>query len=253
MTREIDLRLNPELDPAPYADAYARDKLVRIPDVLEPECANAVADLLERSIEWRLVFPEPSPNPGERETVARLTRSDIAAMGREEMGRRMQGVMERARDNYGYLYNAYPMIEAYTGGWDEGHPIHTLTEFLNSEDFLEFGRQVIGVDKVTKADAQATLYTRGNFLTRHVDEGHDKERRAAYTFGFTRQWQPDWGGMLMLLNDDLDASRALLPRFNVLSIFDGCMLHAVSPVSPFAGAGRYQITGWFRDDPPYRG
>ena len=251
MTREIDLRLNPKLDPAPFAEAYAQGKLVKIPDVLEPECAEAVAQVLERAIEWRLVFPEPSSDPGGHENVVHLTAKDIAALGRDEMARRMQAVMERARDNYGYLYNAYPMIEAYTGDWDPGHPIHSLTEFLNSEEFLEFGRAVIGVDKVTKADAQATLYTRGNFLTRHVDEGHDRERRAAYTFGFTRRWQPDWGGLLMLVDDDLDIARALLPRFNVLSVFDGCMLHSVSAVAPFAGAGRYQITGWFRDDPPY--
>lgn len=54
----------------------------------------------------------------------------------------------------------------------------------------------------------------------------------------------------MLVEDGLDVSRAFLPRFNMLSIFDGRRMHAVSPVSPFAGEGRYQITGWFRNDAP---
>jgi len=250
MTQNLDLRLNPKLKPDVWAKAYARDKLVQIPDVFEPELADEIEAVLRGQIQWRLVFAEADPTAPGGESVARLTQQDIASLGRDAVAKRIGQVMERARDNYGYLYNAYPMIEAYTSGWDAEHPIHLLTEFLNSAEFLEFGRQVIGVDAVTKADAQATFYTRGNFLTRHVDEGHDDERRAAYTLGFTRRWEPDWGGLLMLLDGNKDIERAFLPRFNMLSIFDGRRIHSVSAVSPFAGDGRFQITGWFRDDPP---
>ncbi|MHA6289663.1 2OG-Fe(II) oxygenase [Maricaulis sp. CAU 1757] len=244
----MELRLNPALEPDKWADIYRRDKLVRIPDVFEPELATEIERILQGAISWRMVFPEADPAAPGGERVVQLTQSEIAALGRHGLAQRLQAVMERAQKNYGYLYHAYPMIQAYTSGWDQGHPVHYLTEFLNSPDFLEFGGRVIGVDGLTKADAQATLYSRGNFLTRHVDEGHDQERRAAYTLGFTRGWQPDWGGLLMLLDDEMDIERAFLPRFNQLSIFDGRRVHAVSAVSPFAGAGRYQITGWFRDD-----
>jgi len=252
MSQSLELRLNPALDAAEWAERYARDKLVQIPDVFEPDLANAIEAVLQRSVSWRMVFAEADPSAPGGERVVKLTQQDMAAMGRDAIGRRIATVMERARDNYGYLYNAYPMIEAYTSGWDAGHPIHQLTEFVNSPEFLDFGRQVIGVPSVTKADAQATLYARGHFLTRHVDEGHGNERQAAYTLGFTRNWQPDWGGLLMLLDGNLDIERAFLPRFNMLSIFDGRRVHSVSAVSPFAGAGRYQITGWFRNDKPYR-
>lgn len=250
--RDIELRLNPALDPSPYAEAYARDGMVFIDDVMEPDAAELTYRILTESVSWRLVFPEPAAELGAPETVARLSREDIAAMGRDALNRRLGAVMERARDNYGYLYNAYPMIDAYVDGRDPGHPIHRITEFLNSPAFLDFGRTVIGVPEVTKADAQATLYTRGNFLTRHTDIGLGRERRAAYTFGFTKNWQTDWGGLLMFLDDALDVTRAFVPRFNRLSIFDGHRVHAVSPVAPYAGGGRYQITGWLRDDPPLR-
>ncbi|MEE2567771.1 2OG-Fe(II) oxygenase [Hyphobacterium marinum] len=253
MTQTLELRLNPAADPERWAQAYARDKLVQIPDIFEPELADEIEAVLRGALNWRLVFAEADPSAPGGESVARLTQADIAQMGREAFSARLARVMERARDNYGYLYNAYPMIEAYTSGWDAGHPIHALTEFLNSPDFLDFGRRVIGVDAITKADAQATFYARGNFLTRHVDEGHDNERRAAYTLGFTKRWEPDWGGLLMLLDGNKDIERAFLPRFNVLSIFDGRRIHSVSAVSPFAGDGRFQITGWLRDDPPAGG
>ncbi|QNL19000.1 hypothetical protein HXX25_06420 [Hyphobacterium sp. CCMP332] len=124
-------------------------------------------------------FAEADPSAPGGESVARLTQADVAAMGREAISARLSKVLERARDNYGYLYNAYPMIEAYTSGWEPDHPIHAITEFLNAPEFLEFGRRVIGADTITKADAQATYYARGNFLTRHIDDGHENERRAA--------------------------------------------------------------------------
>ncbi|MEA1941869.1 MAG: 2OG-Fe(II) oxygenase family protein [Pseudomonadota bacterium] len=252
MADTLQLRLNPALDAREWAEVYARTKLVRIPEVFEPELADQIEAVLARSLNWRMVFPEADPSAPGGERVTQLTQQDIAALGRQGMGAKIAHVMERARDNYGYLYDAYPMIQAYTSGWDPGHPVHQLTEFLNSPEFLEFGKAVTGAPVVTKADAQATRYARGHFLTRHIDEGHDKERVAAYTLGFTRNWQPDWGGLLMLLDDELDITRAFLPRFNVLSIFDGRRIHAVSAVSPFAGGARHQITGWFRNDKPYR-
>jgi Rps23 Pro-64 3,4-dihydroxylase Tpa1-like proline 4-hydroxylase len=252
MPNTLELRLNPALDPGDWAERYARDKLVQIPGIFEPELADEIEMLLQRSVDWRMVFAEADPSAPGGERVVQLTRAELSAMGPQQIQARLQAVMDRARQNYGYLYNAYPMIQAYTSNWDPGHPIHLLTEFVNSPEYLEFGRQVIGAEKVTKADAQATYYARGHFLTRHVDEGHERERQAAYTLGFTRQWEPDWGGLLMLLDENKDIERAFLPRFNVLSIFDGRRVHSVSPVSPFAGAGRYQITGWFRNDKPYR-
>ncbi|RKR03215.1 2OG-Fe(II) oxygenase [Maricaulis maris] len=247
MADTLDLRLNPALDAAEWASRYAEMPLVQIPDVFEPDLAEQISALLRETLNWRLVFPEPTPH-GE-DVIVQLTQQDVQRMGREAVAAQIGAVMQRAQKNYGYLYDAYPMIQAYTSHWDPGHPIHRVTEFLNSREFLDFGQAVTGAPLVTKADAQATRYARGHFLTRHVDEGHERERVAAYTLGFTRNWQTDWGGLLMLIEDGLDVSRAFLPRFNMLSIFDGRRMHAVSPVAPFAGEGRYQITGWFRNDP----
>jgi SM-20-related protein len=250
MSNGLELHLNPKIDPEYYAEIYDRDQLVQIPNIFSDEVAEAIEHLLRKSMSWRLVFPEPDPAAPGGDRVVQLTNEDIARMGRDAMSANIREVMTRAADNYGYLYNAYPMIEAYTNNWDSGHPIHTLTEFLNSSEFLDFGRRVIGAESITKADAQATLYARGHFLTRHVDTGFENERQCAYTFGFTQNWQTDWGGLLMMIDDNFDVTRAFLPRFNALSLFDGRAMHAVSPVSPFAGDARFQITGWLRNDPP---
>tara|TARA_R110000868_G_scaffold369683_1_gene633096 strand:- start:2752 stop:3510 length:759 start_codon:yes stop_codon:yes gene_type:complete len=250
MSQPVDFTLNPDIDVAHYARLYAENQLVQIPDILSEDAAQYVHDMLARTLSWRLAFVAPRDGKvAEYGQVICLTQAEMQAMGREGMQQMLAGVMELARENIGFLYSSYPMIQAQQEGWDPGHPIHRLTAFMNSPEFLDFGRQVIGVERLTKADCQATLYSRGHFLTRHRDDGMSNERRAAYTFGFTRNWQTDWGGLLMFLDEKQDVSRALMPRFNMLSLFDGHKIHSVSPVSPFAGTGRYQLTGWLRDDP----
>jgi Rps23 Pro-64 3,4-dihydroxylase Tpa1-like proline 4-hydroxylase len=236
------LRLSPKLDPAPFARTYAEQKCIQIDGLFE----DATAAELERvllSLPWRLVCQDDAG----RNML--LTRAQLAAMSADERRKLEDGIRRRAAENLGFTYFTYPMIEAALGHWDPDHPIHDLTNFLNSPEFIGFARAIIGDPNVTKIDCFASSYQRGHFLTRHKDDGVKQERRAAYTIGFSRNWQPDWGGLLMFLDENNDVSRAFLPRFNVLTVFDGMKLHAVSPVSSFAPQGRLSIAGWFRDDP----
>lgn len=237
----LQLRLNPAIDPAPYARAYAESKVVQIADLFEEEIAAALEKVL-MALPWRLVCQNEF-----RETIL-LTQAELAAMSPEARRKLEDGIRERAAVNFGGTYYAYPMIEAAQKGWDPGHPIHALTLFLNSPEFREFAQVLIGHPSLTKIDAHASNYQRGHYLTRHIDDGARFERRAAYTIGFSRNWQPDWGGLLVFLDDKRDVERGLLPRFNTLTVFDGLKLHSVTSVSTFAPQPRLSIAGWFRDD-----
>lgn len=239
----VAIRLNPRLDLAPYAEAYARRGIVQIQGLFEDRTATALADMLQRGLPWRMVFTTPDDKP------VHFSREELQAQGPERWKATVADVMARARQNRGFFYKTYPMIEAYLKGWDPGHPIHQLTELINSPDFLGIGRALTGVSAITKADAHATFYGPGDFLTRHLDTGDNRERRAAYVLGLTRGWQPDWGGLLLFLDEKQDVTEGYLPRFNVLTVFDVKFLHTVTQVSSFAGAGRFSIAGWFRDDP----
>lgn len=240
------LRLNPALDLARHADTFAHRGIVQIPDVFEPPVAESLAQMLAGPAPWRLLLTDSNDKP------IHFSGAEIKAMGREKVDALVKDAIQRARQNRGYLYNTYPMIEGYLRGWDPGHPIHQVTEFINSPEFLDLGRRVTGVPGITKADAHATAYHPGHYLTRHLDYGEDRERRAAYVLGFSRNWQPDWGGLLLFLSDRQDVTEGYLPRFNVLTIFDVKYLHTVTQVSSFAGGVRRSITGWFRDDPTRR-
>ena len=52
------LRLNPALDPAPFAAAYARDGVVQVPALFDPEVADDIAAVLERGTPWSLVHSD---------------------------------------------------------------------------------------------------------------------------------------------------------------------------------------------------
>jgi SM-20-related protein len=235
--------LNPTLKPDDYALAFAADGVVQIEDVLESDVATALADVMERGVDWRLAYSDP------RGGHVMLTRAEMAAVGQAGLARRVQAVTAQASRGFGYLYYVYPMVEAYVRGEDPGHPLHGLTEFLNSPEFMDFARAVTG-ETVVKVDAQASRYGPGHFLNLHDDLG-EGQRRAAYTLGLTRDWRTDWGGQLLFHDARGDVSRGFIPRFNVLTLFKVPMQHSVAPVAPYAAAPRLTIAGWLRDDPAY--
>ncbi len=237
------LRLNPALDPAPFAQAYARDGFARIPDVFEPEVVDRLAGILEETIDWDVIC---STQTGGAEVMGRDRRAELGA---DAVAARLHAATLRARTGFGYVYLVYPMVDAYLEGRDRGHPIHALTAFINGSDFIAFGAAVTGETTITKADAQATLYRPADFLTVHDDAGVG-ERLAAYTLGLTRHWRPDWGGQLLFHDAAGDIERGFAPAFNTLTIFKTPRKHSVAAVAPYAGAPRLTVTGWLRNDPP---
>jgi SM-20-related protein len=238
-----DLTVDPRLRPEDYRAAYETDGFVRIEGLFPPFVAEALATVLERATPWSLVH---SGAAGEHVIVDPQALATIPA---GDLRTRLEAVTRQASGGFGYLYLVYPMIDAYLDGRDPGHPLHTVTEFLNSPPFMDFVRQVTA-EPVVKVDAQASHYRPGHFLALHDDRGVG-ERRAAYTIGMTRTWRPDWGGQLLFHDAQGDVSRGFAPGFNVLTLFKVPMLHSVATVAPYAAAPRLTITGWLRDDPPH--
>lgn len=234
--------LNPTLRAADYAATYARDGIVQVPDLFTDEVADALEDVLTRGTNWSLIHADATGGH------VIVDPKDLARLPPTELRDRVLKATAQAGAAFSYLYLAYPMINAYVDGRDPGHPLHGLTEFLNSPEFMAFVHEITG-EPVTKVDAQATWYRPGHFLAQHDDLGVG-ERRAAYTIGLTRGWRPDWGGQLLFHNPGGDVVRGLVPRFNVLTLFNVPMLHSVAPVAAYATGRRFMITGWLRDDPP---
>lgn len=161
-----------------------------------------------------------------------------------------QGIYAQAQNSFQYCYNNYPIYDAHRAGENKGHLLHDFYEWLNSEVFLDFTREITGFDDISFLDAQATRYKPGHFLTTHDDVAAGKNRRAAYIFGFTMDWPADWGGYLQLLDKDDNIRFGIRPAFNFLSILAVPQKHTVGIVAPFAGGMRFSITGWLRYGDP---
>lgn len=239
-TTQSLIRLNPALDVLALKKAFAEAGRIHIPKVLAEDSAERVHRCLTGEVDWHLIF-----NEGDK--VHTLYPEQVKAMTEEHKQKVRQIVLSKAREGFQYLYNNYNIYDYYLSGKNTDHFLHRFHEFLNSEPFLSFVKQVSGFETVTFADSQATAYGPGHFLTMHHDEVAGKNRKLAYVFNFTRTWQMDWGGLLLFLGPDGNVEGGFVPTFNALNMFAVPQDHAVTYVSPFSPAIRYSITGWLRE------
>jgi hypothetical protein len=236
-------RLNPRIDRAAVARALARQGFVQVEDVLQADAADALHHVLRTETPYGLAAAGDGLPMGQylrAEAMPGLSPAQKAQLGDG-------AAAAAAGGRFAFLYGRYPLVEAYKQNWHPGHPLYGVLEAINTPPVLDFARAVSGIAEISRADAQATLYARGHFLTDHDDLVESEGRRLAYVINMTRDWKPDWGGYLNILDARGDIRAGFMPRFNTMNLFLVPLRHQVSAVAGFAPVGRYAITGWFRD------
>ena len=237
------IRINPAHDPAALAKVYQAGGRMQIRDFFVAEDAERIHGLLSTGTPWWLVY-----NVGSK--VEQLPPEYLATLSQAQLNQMLHGIQERARTQYQFLYQFYPMVSTYFTPTAEQAPIQAAYEFLNSPSSLDFFRALTGRPDIRWADAQATLYRSGNFLKSHNDQDEGGHRVAAYVLNFTKLWERDWGGYLQFFDAQHDIEKAYRPIFNALNIFSVPQDHSVGMVSSFCYGLRYSITGWLRSDEP---
>jgi Rps23 Pro-64 3,4-dihydroxylase Tpa1-like proline 4-hydroxylase len=211
----------------------------RFPGFLRAEDADRLLSSLQKLDRWNVVTTS-------RGRHLDLDARGLAAFSDEDRSKFNEAVFAPATRGFQYLFENYPIYDAYYAGTIPDPEISAFFEFLNSEPMLNFARQVTGVEDIAFADAQATRYRAGHFLTGHSDGVEGKNRAAAYVFNLTRDWRPDWGGILNFVGPDGHIEEGFTPTFNALNMFAVPQEHHVSVVAPYAGSERISVTGWFR-------
>jgi Rps23 Pro-64 3,4-dihydroxylase Tpa1-like proline 4-hydroxylase len=228
-------RLNPQLDCAALAQEYRRNGRIHIQNVLNQASAERVYLCLRDETRYELCLNAA----GDVHTLSDLTpkqRLDCATAAWRKVG--IAG--------FQFLFDMHLLSFSGEPYRDPKHYWAKATAFLNSSEFLGFSREITGFESIEYADAQATLYRSGHFLTAHDDNTAGAKRLAAYVLSFTPAWRPEWGGLLEFLDETGQVERGYVPGFNTLKLFRVPMTHYVSMVAPSAMAGRYSITGWLR-------
>lgn len=237
----LHFELNPDIDVEPYAAEFQETGIVQVPNIFPDEVAEGITKVLYQQTPWKLAMSD------EMGRAVLHSSEDLQRMSPEQVAAMTNALYQRAREQFAFAYRSYPMVEEAVAGNNPGHPLHTLVEFLNTVEVLDVFRGITRAEDVVKMDAHATLYLPGSFLSNHDDTGKS-DRRVAYTLGFSRDWNPDWGGQTVFYdeNDPQKITRSIVPGWNVLTLFKVPCPHSVTFVSPFAKMGRFSITGWLR-------
>lgn len=238
----VPIRLNPWLDPELIARVYRAAGRVHVPDVFDQASASRIHRCLAAETPWQYVFYDGQ----EHREMAVASLAELADDNRRDIVRLAEAP---AAGGFAYRYANFRIFENQEQGLHADSFLMRVLEFLNGAEFIGFMRRITGDPAIDYADAQATHYRAGDFLTGHNDNVAGKNRRAAYVFSFTPQWRSDWGGLLAFPDPRGHLYEAYAPAFNALNLFRVPMLHAVTQVASFAPASRYSITGWLRQRP----
>jgi Rps23 Pro-64 3,4-dihydroxylase Tpa1-like proline 4-hydroxylase len=233
------VEFGPGLDPAAIAAHFSERGRVHIPGILAPAAAERAHRCLAQELPWRLAIED---GRGSRN----LQVADTSQLPPAERERLESALLHRAAEGFAFAYDSFPVHECHRDGILMDRYVMRVYEFLNSPAFIGFARTVTGIAAIDYADAQATLYRPGHFLTRHDDTGVQQGRQVAYVLNLTPHWRAEWGGLLAFIGVDGHVLEAYTPAMNALNLFRVPALHAVTEVASYAAAGRYSITGWLR-------
>lgn len=233
------IRMNPRQDVSALAQRFREEGRVHIPEFLHADDAKALYEKLRYRTDWVQVLATTNGAVElDRPTRARLDENQVKALN--------EAVYAQARSGFQYRFETARIPDSVSERAANSDIVSCFAEFMSTDNVRDFLRMITGSDEIEYADAQATAYAPGDFLTGHDDDVQGKFRRAAYVFGLTPIWRLEWGGLLLFHGSDGHVDRGLVPTFNTLNLFKVPQLHSVSEVTQAAAYRRYAITGWLR-------
>jgi SM-20-related protein len=236
--RNVEFALDPSLDVDDAARAYRSEGHVQIAPFLAAGCAEALRDHLIARAEWQrdLQLPGRQRRQFSAAELAELSPAQVEALRKLAAPNEAKG--------FRFCYESIGIVDHQGRRLDPDTLLDAFAAFLSSPDTVAVLRRIVGEERVAYADAFASRYAPGDFLSIHQDTHEGVARIAAYAFGLTREWRPEWGGLLLFHDERGDVARGLVPRWNALNLFAVPVDHSVSEVARFAPAPRLSITGW---------
>jgi SM-20-related protein len=237
--------LHSGIDPERFARDYAARGWVQIAPFLAPDDAERLRAEIEARQAWTLSLRAGPSRVVDVEPAARAQMSAPQRQALERLAAPGEGTALH------YLYERIQLVGAAGEAVEAelASPLGAFARFLSSDSVLGLARAVTGEDGIGFAQAQATRYGPGHFLTVHNDREEEGGRFAAYVVNLTPGWRPEWGGMLLFHDEAGDVEHGLVPRMNALNLFAVPKRHSVGLVAPFAPRPRHAVTGWFRPAP----
>lgn len=232
------IRFNPDFDKQQSRLDFSHSSRARLLNVLDEESAKAIHETLASNFQFDVALTKNNE-------YLSIKPEEWANYSPDYRRSLLEQAQRNATQGIGFIYGRKNL----SGAENTNTVLDDLHQWLNSEETLQWARDVSGHNDIVAASAQATKYVPGHYLTRHKDVHATEQRRVAYVLSFTPNWHPDWGGLLQFYDDNGTPNQAWAPGYNSISIFDVKHIHSVTYVAPFAGAHRLSVTGWFRATP----
>jgi SM-20-related protein len=221
---------------AEAAAHFARHGWAQLDGFLDDASARRLESHLRAREDWRQHL-----NQGEK--LFELDRQTRAGMTDERRAALDRAVYANAREGFQFRFEGLRVPDPPAAA--EAGPLGDFARLLNDAATLAMLRGIAAAPAIAFGDAQATLYSAGDFLTSHNDNVAGKNRHAAYVYSLNPGWRKDWGGLLLLDHPD-GSAHALVPAMNRLTLFRVPREHSVSVVTSAAPRPRLSITGWLR-------
>ncbi len=235
----MKLSLNKVNNVKELKSSYLNKGYIKVSNALSSNSANLLNSNISTQQQWNLVCKNKNAHQD-------LNSVEVKAWEQTHKDQLINMVHTQASTGFQYFYETIPIYDIYYSKLMPGHFFNEILEFLNSDEVITFFRELLSEPEISFLDAQITRFSAGHFLNRHNDDVNGKNRVAAFVINLTKDWRPDWGGALHILNDDLDIEKSFLPSFNDINIFKVPVEHLVGVVAPFATSNRLSITGWLR-------
>lgn len=230
----MNYKLIDNLDLDHWSRTFQEDKRCRITSVMPEVAAASMAECIRTHAEFKQAHILGNQ-------YKEISRADFSRLSQEQRSQIVREVYLQAQKGVGFWYGRNG-LNAQTS-----EPLAEIYQWLRSAEVLNMVRTVTGNVDLIAPSAQITSFAPGDFLTRHRDEVTRENRRIAFVLNLTRDWHPDWGGLLQFFHDDGRTREAWPPQFNSLCLFDVKHVHSVTCIAPFTPKNRISISGWFHE------
>jgi Rps23 Pro-64 3,4-dihydroxylase Tpa1-like proline 4-hydroxylase len=231
--------INSEINPDLLSDEFIKNGSVIIRDFLTDEYANKLHEFFEYGMpkDWWYSVSYPGTN-------------NFVEYLRDFEHNQEKINIEKSHSDFIFSKNEFSYHFYRTAGDHVQNCYCQECEFrnwLNSEELLGFMGKVAGKKFTSYSTMFGSKYSEGCFLSPHHDVNLGS---IGFVLQLTKDWKPQWGGVLHFLNDDLtkiDISET--PTFNTLTLFhlpegEG-KWHYVSHVNPGVKSNRIAYSGWY--------
>ena len=231
--------LDPSIDAPELARRFAATGRVTIERFLARGGAELLHENLRSRSDWCQVI-----NSGEK--LFELDRNTRRSMSAGRIRSLDQAVYAGARRGFQFRYETIRISDDPKVRSRSKDVLAKYASWLSNGEARDLLREITGDNTIGFADAQATAYSPGDFLTRHDDDVAGKNRSAAYVLSLCPEWRVEWGGLLLMHEAEGHGAAAIIPGFNRLNLFRVPQVHSVSEVSQASPFRRYALTGWLR-------